>query len=1540
MTLETVGGTMIVTLIAKTRIYTMSLPERVSGQYWLSDQDAQGHLRRVLNAEGIEGDWLLQSGEFLTLLDENGAEAAAVRLSREGTRVISARDHGTGETAQIYVEPSSNGRQQFRKYCLRGDCQLSIGRAPDNQIVFDNPYVSGHHARLLYQSGQWSVVDTQSRNGTFVNGCRTALEQLHPGDVIYLMGLKILIGGAFFAVNSPDNAVRVDAGTAIPFQPQETAADAGTANSPPVERFCRSPRFCRSVTEEEVRVDAPPNREKLEEVPLALLLGPALTMGVTALVMGAVAVNNLLSGTSTLTSTLPTIVMSLSMLCGTVLWPMLTKKNEKTRKNAVEQLRQNKYREYLDSVRNHLVELRCQQCEILTENSPDAAACALRITECRRNLWERSTEHADFLRLRLGLGTLPLAVKLRFPDQRFALEDDYLLHDLARLREEPNQLTNVPITLSLREDPVSGIIGLRQETLELVRSLLLQITALHSADEVKLVFLIDEEELPAWEFARWLPHAWDDAGTSRFLATTEQEARALSVGLEHELAERIDTLSRQHDAIVPHYVIILASQKLAEKAAFVAQALKAPPAAAFSCLSLAETLRELPKECSRAIELSGDGSAAIYDKRELGGERLQFHPETAAGIDVTAAAKSLANLEPDNQDEHFQMPGMISFLEMYGVGKVEHLNALARWKENNPVNSLQAPVGVGADGELFSLDLHEKFHGPHGLVAGMTGSGKSEFIITLILSLALNYSPDEVSFILIDYKGGGLAGAFEDDARGVRLPHLAGTITNLDGAAVKRSLISIQSELRRRQSVFNEARRISGEGTIDIYKYQKMYRNGQVAQAVPHLFIISDEFAELKQQQPEFMEQLISAARIGRSLGVHLILATQKPSGVVDDQIWSNSRFRVCFKVQERSDSMDMIKRPDAAALAETGRFYLQVGFNEYFALGQSAWSGAPYQPAERAVQNRNDSVAVLDHLGRIRMESRPRAPRASGARCSQVVAVVDYLSALASGEQIASRQLWLPAIPALLYVEELRSKYAVQTEPLTLAPVVGEYDDPFHQRQGLLTLQLTDQGNALIYGAAGSGKVQLLNAALYDLLARHSARELNLYLLDFGEESLQAFEKAPQVGGVLLSGDGERVTNLFKMLGEELKSRRRLFSDYGGDLRAYCRGTGRTVPQILVVLHNYSAFAEQFEQLEDSLSQLARDGLKYGITFLVTAAGASAVRYRIMQNFKQMLLLQLNDRSDYVGLVGSTDGVYPSAIPGRGIFKTDRTYEFQTARAARDDSTEALRRYAAELAAQSDCFARPVPTLPQQVDCTFVRQQISLEAFPVGIEKASLRLRTINLQENLVTVLTAQDAYSLDDPTQGLAETLSLLKGASVTVLDGLGLLTPDANAAYRCVSGRFTPAVDALFNELVRRNNTYKTAQSGGEALPQYPLWIYLITGFSEILSQLSAEGKDRLNTLMEKAERAYNVRFWVCDTARGLSALSALGWYKRLVTGSDGIWAGDGISDQYALKLGKISSDLYTEIPAGFGYAVRRGRPTLVKLLTRRGAPESEE
>ena len=215
---------------------------------------------------------------------------------------------------------------------------------------------------------------------------------------------------------------------------------------------------------------------------------------------------------------------------------------------------------------------------------------------------------------------------------------------------------------------------------------------------------------------------------------------------------------------------------------------------------------------------------------------------------------------------------------------------------------------------MILLDLHDKAHGPHGLVAGTTGSGKSELLQTYILSMAALYHPYEVGFVIIDFKGGGMANQFKD------LPHMMGRITNIDGKEINRSLRSIKAELNKRQRLFAEA------GVNHIDNYIIKVRKGEVKIPLPHLILIVDEFAELKAEQPDFMKELISAARIGRSLGVHLILATQKPSGQVDEQIWSNSRFKLCLKVQSPQDSNEVLKSPLAAEIKEPGRAYLQVG--------------------------------------------------------------------------------------------------------------------------------------------------------------------------------------------------------------------------------------------------------------------------------------------------------------------------------------------------------------------------------------------------------------------------------------------------------------------------------------------------------------------------------------------------------------------------------------------------------------------------------------
>lgn len=615
------------------------------------------------------------------------------------------------------------------------------------------------------------------------------------------------------------------------------------------------------------------------------------------------------------------------------MWPILSKRYEKRKKIKKEALRQEKYKEYLKNIAIKINNEYSRQKEILFENFIHISECIERIEGIQRNLWERSPGQDDFLKLRLGLGDILMSVHINYSERRFSLVDDNLTEEMYELCETPKLLDHVLITISLFDNYISGVIGERRVVKEFSKGLIFQLVSFYSYDEVKMVFIYDSYEEGDFNFVKWLPHVWSNDRKIRFIATNANEIKEISAYIENEINYRSQINDSELKDVTPYYVIFAFSMTLCTRTEMLKKLYSKKKNINMSVITFFDELKNLPKECTTVVKVD-EHSGRIFDKNDLSGQFTAFEPDIFINKDPLYLSKKLANVYLDTLENSQKLPSMITFLELFGVGKVEHLNSLARWKENDPTKTLEAAVGVDTYGEILKLDLHEKFHGPHGLIAGMTGSGKSEFIITYIISLAVNYHPEEVAFILIDYKGGGMAKAFKN------LPYTMGIITNLDGAAVKRALISIESELLRRQRIFAQVAETSGVSNIDIYKYQKMYREGSVSEPLQHVFIISDEFAELKNQQPEFMQQLISAARIGRSLRVHLILATQKPYGVVDDQIWSNSKFRVCLKVQERSDSMDMLKRPDAAELSNTGRFYLQVGYNEIFEHGREVWRG------------------------------------------------------------------------------------------------------------------------------------------------------------------------------------------------------------------------------------------------------------------------------------------------------------------------------------------------------------------------------------------------------------------------------------------------------------------------------------------------------------------------------------------------------------------------------------------------------------------------
>lgn len=385
----------------------------------------------------------------------------------------------------------------------------------------------------------------------------------------------------------------------------------------------------------------------------------------------------------------------------------------------------------------------------------------------------------------------------------------------------------------------------------------------------------------------------------------------------------------------------------------------------------------MPQGCDFIIsQINQDGAKLINTANEA--LCNVFNYAKISNNDILSMNSLLAPVEAEEISLEGSLTKNIDLYKLLGIISADDLDLQKRWNSTRVYKSMSVPLGVSKTGIVY-LDLHDKAHGPHGLVAGTTGSGKSEILQSYILSAATYFHPYEIAFLIIDFKGGGMVNQFKD------LPHLLGAITNIDGKEIDRSLKSIKAELQKRQYLFAEAE------VNHIDKYIQKYKAGEVLEPLPHLIIIVDEFAELKAEQPDFMKELISAARIGRSLGVHLILATQKPAGQVDEQIWSNSRFKLCLKVQGPEDSNEVLKSPLAAEIKEPGRAYFQVGNNEIFELFQSAYSGAPAQSDDADVKEY--CIYELELSGKKKKVFEQKRKKGDERGKNQLEAIVDHVA-------------------------------------------------------------------------------------------------------------------------------------------------------------------------------------------------------------------------------------------------------------------------------------------------------------------------------------------------------------------------------------------------------------------------------------------------------------------------------------------------------------------------------------------------------------------
>lgn len=1091
------------------------------------------------------------------------------------------------------------------------------GRSEDADLVLPHSTVSPRHFRLLVEKGTGvAVEDLGSHNKTGVGG--NVISKV----TLVRSGELIQAGACLLEVRD------------VPVADADVSSDGEGGLG-----FNRPARIRRARKEAKVAFPAAPTEREAHAFPWIQVIAPLVVAG------GGMAA----TGES-------------RMLLFALMSPVMAGANFMSNRKRTEQRSEResgRYEEDQQAAERALAEACVIQTREARWDFPDPAALAATATGPGRRLWERREGDPDALTMRVGLADRPANV---------------LITRRGGEPVEPPNLAWVPVTVDLATAGVMGVAGTTSERRALARWLLAQLATSRSPRELQIVLLTEADAAADWEWLRWLPHT----------RIGEQEAPLALVGNDRssrddrvrELVKLLDArqaAAKEHGDAVrsPAIVLVLDGVREMRSLPGVPRLLREGPASGIYAIGLDSDATRLAEE-GRAEFLIEPGSP-LGELRVDGVPpvpEVLFDQVSPAWADEVA--RGLAPLRDVGGEEEAVIPSSVRFVDLARISLDSSEDIVARWTLGG--RTTEALVGASFDGP-FSVDL--KRDGPHGLVAGTTGSGKSEFLQTLVVSLALGNRPDTVNFVLVDYKGASAFGECE------KLPHTVGMVTNLDGHLTERALASLDAELERREHVLRQL------GATDIDGAWDRNPEGAAKTGLARLVIVIDEFAELVHELPEFVTGLIRIARVGRSLGVHLILATQRPAGVVSSEMRANTGLRVALRMEDKHDSTEVLEAPDAASILRStpGRGYVRTGGGGAIVQFQTARVAGRRKGSTEGVAPARVMPIPWNRLA-YPAPNAVGAGERSGHVATDLSALVDSIAAAAEKAGCTEpRRPWLPPLPETVLLGELPMVAADAVPPVAY----GLEDLPAQQAQQAATFDVVGGGHLVIVGAARSGRSTVLRTLATALARAISPSDLHLYGLDFGNGALLPLTALPHCGGVVQRSEAERVERLIARLGDEVARRQTLLAQAGfGDIaeqRAAATPAER-LPYVVVFLDRFEGFTAQYppdaaSQVPGALTRLVREGLGAGVRFII-AGDRSLLNDRLAALVDDKLVLRLADRNDY-RLVNLNPKSVPDDMPPGRALRADSGRELQVALLTADPAAQAQAEALRALAKEAD---------------------------------------------------------------------------------------------------------------------------------------------------------------------------------------------------------------------------------------------------------------
>lgn len=1156
-----------------------------------------------------------------------------------------------------------DGKKKYERIIdVFGTTTLTIGAPTNCNISIGGEYVKDD-VLILNKKTEGYVIDIQKTTyGVYINGKKA-------------MSKDIIKDGDFLSISDyffyfKDNKIWTQI---HPEMKVNFLRFLDTSSKGEYPKFNRNTRVKTVVCDETIEILDPPAKPQKPKNNLFMRLLPSLGMLVAAGVMaffgGMMIIMSVISGAMAIFTTIMSI-----------------KEGNKEYKVSIAE-RVEKYNAYISKKKREIEENREQEHIELEELFVSQLVEQERFSSFSADLFDRSRDDEDYLCVRLGSGDVLSKREINYKKQeKLEIEDDLQLIP-ERLCDEYKNVHNAPIVCDFKEINAVGVVGALVCRFELLKNIVIDIAARQYFSDVKMIFVAEKEHKEQIQWLRLLPHVYNDAIGVRNIVCNDDSKNLIFEFLYKELTIREQNKSFTENIIVFFY------DEYGFKSHPISKFVDKAKDLGITFVFFGDTVADIPQGCGYIVSIKDNNNATLINTQNRS-EMSEFVYPNMQTTQAEEIVKLLAPVYTEEISLEGTLTKNISMFELLNILAVDDIDLKSRWETSQVFKSMAAPLGVSKTG-VVSLDLHDKAHGPHGLVAGTTGSGKSEILQTYILAMSTLYHPYEVGFVIIDFKGGGMVNQFKE------LPHLLGAITNIDGKEINRSLKSIKAELQKRQRLFAEA------DVNHIDKYIRKFKAGETQIPLPHLIIIVDEFAELKAEQPEFMKELISAARIGRSLGVHLILATQKPSGQVNEQIWSNSRFKLCLKVQSQEDSNEVLKSPLAAEIKEPGRAYLQVGNNEIFELFQSAYSGASEKTDDSNVKE--FTIYSLTESGkRVPVYSQKKKKSGEGS-ATQLDAIVKYIAGYCEGIKLAKLpDICLPSLGDCIAFATATEK---SSNPGSYDVEIGIYDDPENQYQGVYTVAL-GSNNLMIIGSSQSGKTNVLQDIIRSLSTKYTPDEVNIYIIDFASMVLKNFDKLNHVGGVVCPSEDEKLKNLFKLLNTEIESRKEKLVSVGvSSFAAYKEAGEKDLPLIILMIDNLTALKELYFQDDDELLNLCREGLTVGISIVIANSQTAGIGYKYLSNFSARMALYCNDSNEYSSLFDHCSERIDS-IPGRAIVEIDKNhFECQSYLAFTGekeiDRVKEIKKYISEVnATNKHMMAKRIPLIPASLTKSFMVEQ------------------------------------------------------------------------------------------------------------------------------------------------------------------------------------------------------------------------------------------